>query len=158
MRADAVLIGGLLGTRSAQGGVKGGRGQAERAARHLDRRGAEPGASALHMRLRAMTGQHESPGTAGRRAALPAVECPCTCPPGCRRHDRPMDDPWRHSCCLTQPGILFQVMECKPIMLPSLSCTSATLPCSPIENLGWTTFPPAASARPASTAQSSQPK
>lgn len=49
-------------------------------------------------------------------------------------------------------------IECRPSMLPSVSTIIATKPYGPIENLSRNTLPPAASARDASTAQSSQPK
>ena len=51
-----------------------------------------------------------------------------------------------------------QAIECRPIMLPSVSVTRAAKPYSPMANLGLNTWPPAAATRPCSTAQSSQPK
>lgn len=49
-------------------------------------------------------------------------------------------------------------MECRPIMLPSVSTISAMKPCSPMENFSLTTCPPSLFTRATSTAQSSQEK
>lgn len=47
-------------------------------------------------------------------------------------------------------------IECKPMVLPSVSITSAMKPCAPIDILGLMTCPPLAAARAASTARSLQ--
>ena len=49
-------------------------------------------------------------------------------------------------------------IECNPIMLPSVSYTSAIAPYCPIDVLAKWSLPPFFTARSASTAQSSQPK
>lgn len=45
-------------------------------------------------------------------------------------------------------------MEWMPIVLPSVSVTTAMKPYCPMDIFSWTTLPPAAAARPLSAAQS----
>ena len=50
------------------------------------------------------------------------------------------------------------LIECRPIMLLSVSSTKAMKPYCPMENFSFTTLPPCRAARPASTAQSAHEK